>query len=181
MPSSWWIVLLLERKRGPVHPARKMAKERKFRALSPPFMLPRKIPRAEWDKSSSLGENMQRVHNGQINLRAIQKFSLLSATVVSSSQEGNGYYCWTVWPFEFLIFIPVNLNSFESFEILNDIRFIWLNSFPLFCSFGIFVSKKENISHVFDVVNPFCSNWVLTKWTNLAIFQGFFFLPQVYL
>ena len=39
-----------------------------------PFMLPGKILQAEWDESSSLGENMRQDHKGQINLRAKQKF-----------------------------------------------------------------------------------------------------------
>ena len=56
-----------------------MLRKRKFRALSPPFILPEKIIRAEWDKSSPLDENMRRDHNGQINLRAKQKFEILSA------------------------------------------------------------------------------------------------------
>ena len=38
--------------------------------------------RAEWDKSSPLGENMQQDHNGQINLRAEQKFRIPSATIL---------------------------------------------------------------------------------------------------
>ena len=44
-------------------------------------MLPGKIFYAEWDKSSSLGENMQQDHNSQINLCAKQKLKVLSATV----------------------------------------------------------------------------------------------------
>ena len=42
-------------------------------------MLPRKIIRAEWNKSSSLGEDMWRDHNGQINLHAKQKFSFTNS------------------------------------------------------------------------------------------------------
>ena len=34
------------------------------------FVLPGKVFRAEWDKSSPLDENLQQDHNGQINLRA---------------------------------------------------------------------------------------------------------------
>ena len=44
------------------------------------FVLPGNVLREEWDKSSPLGENMQRDHNGQINLRAKQKFGIPSAT-----------------------------------------------------------------------------------------------------
>ena len=72
-----------ERKGESIHSARKMAEKRKFRALSPPFMLPGKILRAEWDKSSLLGKNMRRDHKGQINLHAKQKFGILSDTVSS--------------------------------------------------------------------------------------------------
>ena len=39
--------------------------------------------RVEWDKLSPLGENMQQDHNGQINLRAKQKFGFFSATNVN--------------------------------------------------------------------------------------------------
>ena len=48
--------------------------------LSPPFVLPGNVIRAEWDKSSSLGGNMRRDHNSQINLGAKEKFKILSAT-----------------------------------------------------------------------------------------------------
>ena len=56
--SSWWCTLLLKRKRGQVCPTRKVIEEDR----------------------DSLGENMSWDHNGQINLRAIQKFKILSAT-----------------------------------------------------------------------------------------------------
>ena len=59
-----------------------MLRKRKFQALSPPFVLPEKVFRVEWDKSSSASENMQWDHNGEINLRAKQKFEILSATYV---------------------------------------------------------------------------------------------------
>ena len=40
-----------------------------MRALSPAFMIPgEKIIRAEWDKSSSLGENTRRDHNKSLNV-----------------------------------------------------------------------------------------------------------------
>ena len=40
-----------------------MLRKRTLRPLSLPFMLPGKIIWAQWDKSSSLGENMRRDHN----------------------------------------------------------------------------------------------------------------------
>ena len=75
-----WSALELKRKRGQVFPTRKVYEEENVRALSPPLMLPGKVIRAEWDKSSSLGENMRRDYNGQINLRTKQKFEILFAT-----------------------------------------------------------------------------------------------------
>ena len=61
--------------------------KRRFRALSPSFVLSGKVIRAEWDKSSLLGENMQRDHNVQIDLRAQQKFEVLSATLILELSE----------------------------------------------------------------------------------------------
>ena len=67
---SWWCVLLLKRKRGQVCPTRKVFEEEEvlcaFTAIC--------IAPVKWDKSSLLGENIKRDHNGQINLRAKQKF-----------------------------------------------------------------------------------------------------------
>ena len=53
------LLLELERKRRSVCPARKMCVEEKERTFSPPFILPGKVIQAEWDKSSSLVENMR--------------------------------------------------------------------------------------------------------------------------
>ena len=78
--------LLLKRMRGQVCPTRKYAEEEKVCALSLPFMLPGKVIRAEWEKSSSLGENQRQDHYSQINLRAKQKFEILSATTLKISR-----------------------------------------------------------------------------------------------
>ena len=72
----------LTRKRGQICPTRKVCEEEKDSHAFTTFC----ITRAECDKSSLLGENMRRDHNGQINLRAKQKFEILFATNISSGQ-----------------------------------------------------------------------------------------------
>ena len=39
--------------------SRRVSEEESENAFTSPFILPRKVIRAEWDKSSSLGENMR--------------------------------------------------------------------------------------------------------------------------
>ena len=78
----------------------RLAEERKFWALSPPFMLLGKVLRAEWDKSSLLGENIRRDRNGQINLGAKQKFGFLFATdryVPIRCYQSGPEWTWEGW------------------------------------------------------------------------------------
>ena len=58
-PLVEWLSAAEVRKRGSVCPARKIYEEEIERAFSSPFILPGKVIRAEWDKSSSLVENMK--------------------------------------------------------------------------------------------------------------------------
>ncbi len=75
-------LLELERKRGSVCPARKLCEEEKERAFTSPFILPWKLIRAEWDKSSSLVENIIYVLNNKLKFFLLQKqFSYLYRSV----------------------------------------------------------------------------------------------------
>ena len=55
-----------------VSSAARMSEEETERGFAQPFILPGKVTRAEWHKSSSLDENINRNHNSQNDSRVKQ-------------------------------------------------------------------------------------------------------------